>query len=365
MILHSCKDDPLSPVQDDFDPPRFNWRTVEIPRRFGFADIWAMDTSRIFLLNHDNRSLYIYSGGRTDVYNVGNYYLNEIKGLSNSEVYIFGTQIGGNMTIIKWNGAGFEYYSTTIHVFGSGVYYVRGGVVSSNEVWIASQDGISMFDGVSMTNYFYEDSLMIPNFIFRSIDNKIQYIAERWADTSYIQESLFEFRDTGFVRVFNYIGDPFPHGSYTFLVQVGGFKLGLKLYDRPKYSVCVENFTGTSFSPYFCYPKIINSTYRSVSPATGFVGSSPQNLMLVVQASDIIFDPPVGPDSTIRQTVGLVHWNGNRVSKEMGLLNYESPSDYDAFILHCINSDSYLVLTPYGYEINSESQLLHIGTKRQ
>lgn len=59
----------------------------------GFAGMWAQDTSKIFLLNHYNKSLYIVSGGNTAIQYIGNYYLNEIKGLSNTEVYIFGTEL--------------------------------------------------------------------------------------------------------------------------------------------------------------------------------------------------------------------------------------------------------------------------------
>ncbi len=260
FLFSSCSDDnPVKPTPvSEFDSARFNWRSVEIPNH-GFAGMWAHDTSKIFLINYHDHSLYIESGNIVSNHDFGVYGPNEIDGLSNTEIYIFGTDINGYMTIIKWNGGSFEYYPADklVHDFR----YVRGCAINSSEVWILSQGGIAKFDGTNMTNYACDDSLMIPIRLFRSIDNKIQYIATRNTDTT-IQQSLYEFQDTGFVRIYNDIRRVNPPRDYTFLREMNGNKFGIDINENGSYGlVCIKYFTGSSFTDYFCFDNKIHSPW--------------------------------------------------------------------------------------------------------
>jgi len=318
FLFSSCSDD--NPVKttpvSEFDSARFNWRTEDIYYH-GFAGIWAQDTANIFLLNHANHSLYKVSGGISSIFNVGDYYLNDIKGLSNSEVYLFGTGLNDNkLIIIKWNGAGFEPHISDIVVSSANANWVRGCVINSNEVWVCSQNGICKFDGINMTNYSYDDTLLIPLDLFLSYNNKVQYIGEQWVDTSYIKESLFEFQYTGFVKTYSHIADPFPNGSYVFLEQVGGYKYGVE-FNEPvglPWSVCIYNFSGDGFSQDFCFNNKIESNWHAIPKS--IVGNSLQNFILLTYTDRSIFE----------SRVGIVNWDGIKPSKELLLSPYVSPT---------------------------------------
>jgi hypothetical protein len=353
FLFSSCSDDTVSPPKppvSEFDSARFNWRTENIYYR-GFAGAWAIDTNHIFLLNHANRNLYIVSGGNTAIYYAGDYYFNEIKGISNSEVYLFGAGLYDNkLTIIKWNGSSFETHATNTIVRNT--RFIRGCAISSNEVWICSNNGISKFDGVNMTNYVYEDSLLDPDFFFLSVDNKLQYIAAKALDSVDVQACLFELRDTAFVRIFNDTIIPYPDRSSTFLEVIGGYKYGLKLNEPlgSPWSVCLQYFTGSAFMDYFCFNNKIENLH--IATSANPVGLNLQSFIFLVHTDRSLFG----------SNVGIIHWNGEKPSKELMVLPYESPYYYDTFILCCINSDNYLVLEPDGY--NPDNTWLHIGTKK-
>lgn len=350
LLFISCSEEPVKPPGEEFDPPRFNWRSVEITGE-GFVGIWALDTNDIYLLNHDNKTLHHINKGNASIYSVGNYGLNEIEGISNNEIYLFGTTPfpDNNLTIIKWNGVSFEYYPTGINA--SSDFTIRGFSANSNEIWICSQNGLSKFDGVNIINYAYEDSLLEPLDLFLSIDNKIQYISGRWVDTAHIQQCLFEFRDTGFVRIYDYTGSPYPTWSYTFLQEVAGNKIGLKISQNPN-TICIDHFTGSSFTSYFCLNEKIESPVTS--PSNNPVGVNPENFIFVVRSSDRIFEPS--------SKVGIVHWNGSKLSKEIGLAPSSFPYHSIAPIVFCISSNNYLVFEPHSF--NNDIPTLHIGTKK-
>jgi len=129
LFFVSCSDDTVTPPASDFDPPRFNWTPRDIYYH-GFAGMWALDTNTIFLLNNFNNSLYIVTGNVTDIHLVSNnYYLSEIRGISNNEIYLFGTKIPDRkLAIIKWNGGSFEFFDTDINPVN--LNEVRGCVIN-------------------------------------------------------------------------------------------------------------------------------------------------------------------------------------------------------------------------------------------
>jgi len=84
----SCGDDIVYVAKEEFDPPRFNWRSMEFPNT-GYADIWALDTNNIYMLNHTYRSLYKLNNGNVSTFYIGVYGFNQMQGISNNEIYIF------------------------------------------------------------------------------------------------------------------------------------------------------------------------------------------------------------------------------------------------------------------------------------
>jgi hypothetical protein len=74
-LFYGCNEDIIIIKQEDFDPPRFNWRSMDIYYH-GFAGMWAQDTNTIFLLNNFHSSLYIVTGNNVNIHFVdNNYYL--------------------------------------------------------------------------------------------------------------------------------------------------------------------------------------------------------------------------------------------------------------------------------------------------
>jgi hypothetical protein len=357
VILHSCKDNPITP-SEDFAPSRFYWRSIDI-QGTGFSGAWATDTNKIFLLNYYNKSLYVVSNGIISNYYVGEYYLNEIKGLSNNEVYLFGTGISDQkLTIIKWNGGGFEYYPSGIKVTGNNSSRVKGCSINSNDIWILSQNGIIKYNGTNLINYPYNDSLLEPIDIFLSNENKNQYISIRYFNESYIQQSLYELHDTAFVCIYNYKGAINPPRTYIFLQQLSGYKIGIEPNDDIK-KLCIYDFRDSSFTNYFCFNNKIVTDYWEVQ-SNNPVGINPQNFIIMVEAKDNIFNSQKEPG--ILSRVGLLHWDGKIVSKEIGLPSIISPYPYEAYILHNINPNSYLVLCPVSPNVGNST--LYIGTKK-
>jgi hypothetical protein len=347
LILSACSDDPVTPQEPEFDPPRFNWRSMEVPGD-GYAGMWALDTNNIYLVNIHNNLLYHISNGNLNSYNYGNYGINEIEGISENEVYLFGAvpYPDNNLTIIKWNGSGFEYYPTGILVNEGRT--IRGCVVSSGEVWIGSEAGLSRFNGITLQNYSYENPDVLLKNMLLSSENKVQYISERLFNETTVQQSLYEFRDSGFVLLYDEITNPFP--GYSSLNEINGIKYGLKL-NRLDRTVCFENFTGTAFSEMFCLNSKVTVTVSTQS--NNPVGISLQEFISFVEVSSIeIFVP--GYRS------GVIHWNGVRPSAEIGLSN-GFISEYERPLVHSIDANTYLVLEPQ----NPANRVLFIGTRKK
>lgn len=352
-ILSSCSDDnPVKPSASEFDTARYNWRGIEISSR-GFAAIWSLDTNKIFLANHDRHSLYVISSGIVSFYNFGsNYFVNEMDGLSNNEIYMFGGISGGQLAIIKWNGAGFEFFPANLYTNDD--RSVRGCAINSSEIWILSPLGIAKFDGNSFIYYSYADPhLIFPMKIFKSVENKIEYIANGMYDTTSLQHSLYQFEDTSFKRVYyDSVGINPPRYS-TELTELNGFKYGFYINSPLGSSsfICLKNFTGSGFSDYACFDKKIHlpNFFRP-----GYlVGINLQNCMTIVSTDPSVFT---------HTRVGVMQWNGSRLSKELEFIeNDPNGNVYDVPVLYDINESSYVFLEPHAQDINAT---LHIASRK-
>jgi hypothetical protein len=282
-----------------------------------------------------------------------NYYLSEIRGISNNEIYLFGTKMPDRkLAIIKWNGGTFEFYDSDVDPVNSNT--VRGCVVNSGEIWAGSQGGIVKFDGSNMSVYDYADSLNLLDNFFVSIEKRIQYIGLKILNNSRFQHSLFDFQDTGFVRLLNYISDPNLNLTMTYLTSVAGYKFGMEKNFNP-YSLCIDYFTGSSFNPYFCFNYKIIDTWRTVSTSTGIAGNNMQDFMSLVSSRPN--DPAFN-----NNYVGIVHWNGRKVSAEIGLFPFMEPEPFNAFILYCLNKNSFFLLCPYSEVLQNST--LYVASKK-
>lgn len=350
LVFNSCSEDPVKPAVEEFDPPRFNWRSMEVPN-IGYADIWALDTSNIYMINYYDRNLYKISNGNISVSYVGYYGLNQMQGVSNTEIYIFGGAADGILTIIKWDGAGFSYYPTNINLTGNAGYWIKGYVRNSNEIWICSQNGIAMFNGVNYQYFNYEDTTMKPNEIFLSENNTIRYICQK-EDAGGIKQSLYELQGNTFIKLFEYYKDPNINLSYIFLKEIRGNKFGIEIKQPAgaNWSMCYCNFNNYSFSSNYCFNNKIYTLpfgVRSRNP----VGVNLNNYIMFIEAESGFFE---------HYRTGIIHWNGNKFSKELGLSG-TGFLFYEAFILFNINETSNLLLEPHIVDAKST---LYIGTEK-
>jgi hypothetical protein len=286
---------------DKFDAPRFSWRTIELTES-GFIDIWALDTNNIFLLNYSEKSLYKISGGNVDHFNAGNYEMFSMAGISENEIYIFGESYAYELTFIKWNGAGFEYFPTGVFLSEYSNPWFRGCIGNSNEAWLCSQKGIAKLEGGNITTYLYPDSNMTVLDIFETPDNKIQIICERSLPGEYLQ-SLFELQDTTFTKIFDFTQPISSYFDYTYLKELNGYKYGLTFNQNNNYGlICFKNFSGAGFSDNFCINKGISLSIP--------VGSNFQDLTFIAYTEESVFE---------HSRKGILNWNGIVLSREIEL----------------------------------------------
>ncbi len=346
----SCGDDTITVIEEEFDPPRFNWRSIELPNT-GYADIWAFDTTNIYLLNHNYQSIYKINNGNISTYYIGPYGFNQMQGISNNEIYIFGTEFGITPSIIKWDGGGFTYYPTNITMPGSSGINNKHFLRNSNEIWICTKRGIAKFNGVNYDYFTYDDSTMTPDGIFLSESNTIQYICTKVESSGETTQALYELRDKYFIKIFEYAENPNIIRSTMYLKEIRGNKFGIKV-NQPEggsWSMCYNDFDNSTFSPRFCFSDELQyfaSGVRSNNP----IGYNLNNyMMLVVSGTGIFYN----------YRTGIIHWNGNKFSKELGV-GGTGLLFYETFILFNISDNSYLMLEP---NIVDAKSTLHIGTR--
>lgn len=346
----SCGDDIVYVAKEEFDPPRFNWRSMEVPN-MGYSDVWALDTSNIYMINYYDRNLYKISNGNISVSYVGYYGLNQMQGVSNNEIYIFGGAADGILTIIKWDGTGFSYYPTNINLSGNAGYWIKGYVRNSNEIWICSQNGIAIFNGINYQYYTFDDTTMTPNEIFLSENNTIQYICQK-EDAGGIKQSLYELQGNTFIKLFEYYKDPNINMSYIFLKEINGNKFGIEIKQPAgaNWGMCYYDFNNYTFSSNYCFNNKIYTLpfgVRSINPA----GANLNNYIMFIESESSFFE---------HYRTGIIHWNGNIFSKEFGLSG-AGFLFYEAYILSNIHETSYLILEPH---IADGKSTLYIGTKK-
>src|SRR5688572_9535291 len=68
FIFSSCGEDIVTPIENQFDPPRYSWTVDTIYANI--ADIWAADSNNVFFVAHLNDLIY-YNGQTYQSFNYG------------------------------------------------------------------------------------------------------------------------------------------------------------------------------------------------------------------------------------------------------------------------------------------------------
>lgn len=329
-IIYSpgCVDDTIS-SNYNIDLPRFIWRKVNLNADY-FDQVWAKDTGNVYLLSIMGTNLYKLSGG-----NLTNYYINEdpIKQLAGTEsgIAIFAMTDTRELKFIFWNGAVTEI-STGLFLSDTLGTYFRGCATDDLGAWICSQSGIVTYNNGNINRYSLDDPFFIPEEIFKSQQNTIRITGK----SREIQE-MYEFRDTAFVKIFQYEGN---NELRVLNNQACGYYI-----DEYSTGPCFYDISGTGFIENSCI-----STNIPISFGNNLSGTSFSNLILYVY-SPALFNE--------LSSIGILHWNGNKLSREFEFDPKQPGIGDPIFGFHSIDENNLLMLEGEYLRIK-----LYIGTRK-
>jgi len=324
VLFNGCDDDPVTTEKYVFETARFNWRSSEI-NETGFIDIWAQDTSQIYLLDHNQKSLALYSEGNLNRFSAGNFELVSMSGMSQNDIMLFGISADTEITFIKFNGGGFEYYPSGVFMPETYGNVFPGCYLSINEAWICSKKGIARLIGNSISTYQYPDSITTPSDIFKSSNGAIQFICAGTSSGQNVQR-IYELRDTAFVKVYEI---SIPERSLTRydLRELNG-RSYILVYTQDEYNqiVCFRILEGYNISEISCMNAGLYFFY-------GIAGLSFQNTAFVAVTTETVFG----------STRGILYWNGIVLSKELELPQPSFIMEYP-YLIEMPDNNTILVL---------------------
>ncbi len=328
-IIYStgCSDDTVS-SNYNLDLPRFNWRKVNL-NAYYIDQVWAKDTGNVYLLGSTGNNLYKLSGG-----NLTNYYIGEdpIKQLSGTErdIVIFAMTDTRELKFIFWNGSATEIFTGLFLSDTLGTYF-NGCATEDLGAWICSQSGIVSYSSGNINSYSLDDPFFIPKEIFRSHQNTIRITGK-----SREVQIMYEFRDTSFVKIFEYTG-------INELRILNNEACGYYI-DQNMTGPCFYDLSGTSFTENSCI-----STNIPISFGNNLSGTSFSNLFLYVYSTALFNE---------LSSIGILHWNGNKLSREFEF-DPQGGIGFGVFQYYSIDENNHLIL-----EGQSRFKLF-IGTKKQ
>ena len=324
-----CGDDTIS-SNYNIDLPRFNWRKVNLNTEY-FDQVWAKDTGNVYLLSIMGTDLYKLSGG-----NLTNYYISEdpIKQLAGTEsgIAIFAMTDTREFKFIFWNGSATEI-STGLFLSDTVGTYYSGCATDDLGAWICSQSGIVSFNRGNINRYSLDDPFFIPKEIFKSHQNTIRITGK----SREIQQ-MYEFRDTVFVKIFQYEGN---NELKVLNNQACGYYI-----DEYMTGPCFYDISGASFIENSCI-----STNIPISFGNNLSGSSFSNLFICVFSTALFNE--LNPN-------GILHWNGNKLSREFEFDAKQPGIGDPIFDFHNIDENNLLMLEGEYPRIK-----LYTGTRKQ
>jgi len=192
LSFFSCKDDPVTVIEEEFDPPRYDWEIDTLP--YLAYGIWAADTDFVCVMG--SGSMAIYDGDKFNYqpYNflvIGN---NTITGIDRNNIYIGGLDVSpGNLykpKLTKWNGSFFEEYIVSDTADGKSKI-ISTIALQTNDVWLGTGNGRAFhFNGVNFKNYNFDTNLAIVPF-FRDNSNNVYFCATRYFGSFFNPDSHY------------------------------------------------------------------------------------------------------------------------------------------------------------------------------
>jgi len=288
LILSACSEDPVTPQEPEFDPPRYEWKVDTLNGYI--ADIWAENQENVFLAGTFNKWIY-YNGQVYQYINYDNDFgAYTITGLDRSNVYFGGIDFSTLRPMIKkWNGSAFE--NTFVNDTSNG----RSGIISllansSNEIWMGSFNGrIYLNNGISLSTYYFDPLMEIGPFLKDEYNNL------------YVHGTIWYFNP--------------PDDS----LKVFIYKMNDNKWDLVYYKFFNNNTTDTSMNihnigneiagvNYNGIRKFDGKNFHTVIPASNFriypryFGNSFADILCPGTKGDFVYD--------------FFHWNGLKWSKE-------------------------------------------------
>lgn len=328
-IIYSpgCSDDTIS-TNYNIDLPRFNWRKINLAAD-NFDQVWAIDTGSVYLLSTMGTNLYKLSGGNFTHYYIGEDPIKQLAG-TESGIAIFAMTDTRELKFIFWNGIGTEI-STGLFLSDTVGTYYSGCATDDLGAWICSQSGIVSYNSGNINRYSLDDPFFIPKEIFMSQQNTI-----RITGRSREIQQMYEFRDTAFVKIFQYEGN---NELRVLNNQACGYYI-----DEYMTGPCFYDISGTGFIENSCI-----STNIPISFGNNLSGSSFSNLFICVFSTAIFNE--LNPN-------GILHWNGNKLSREFEFDPKQPGIGDPIFSFHSIDENNLLMLEGEYLRIK-----LYIGTR--
>jgi hypothetical protein len=314
FAFSACSDDPVTPIEPEFDPPRFDW-TIYYVDRLDYISMWCPDSSNIYLVNIDlDMITHLRDGLRVD-YPFSGFKPVYITGLSNNDIYIIGFDLlssGHPAKLKRFDGSAFSDIDIKVPNNSNLIIYT-GLAKSPNEIWFTTDKFLLKYDGTGFTDYPLKDTLENIYSIFYDRQNKLQYI-------SYSPHNFYEFT----VRLSEYQNGSWNViYSYTFdttknligLLEFGGNKFGIHRIGRQ----CLYSFE-SSFTELQCLSPYSYAEGRIIA------GQSFDNYSAVIFGID-----KLNPQS-------ICNWNGQKWSREISFVLFSNTSTR---LAQYVNDDLY------------------------
>lgn len=231
FCIYSCEDESNTLIPEptvQLDSERFNWKNIEIPSEvhalFG-SNPWMSDTDEVFIVQTSINKLFHYKGGNYNFIEFqSNIELNDIKGLSSTEGYLFGVKhLEKDIPcIFKWNGSTFielpvNVQSETKFRSINAPSFVR----NRNEMWISARGANWKFDGYNLTAFPLPDSDGYTEG-FCEKNNKLKCYYEI-NDSAHLYSKVFEFEGNSWNLVYQMIQNNgyINNGAYYYFYCIG------------------------------------------------------------------------------------------------------------------------------------------------
>jgi len=328
FAFSACSDDPVTPQESEFDPPRFEWKVDTVTGYI--VDFWAQDENNVFMVDA-LEALVHYDGEKYTYHNYGgNFQGRAIEGLSNNEIYVAGRDPFQDIPVMrKWNGANFEHIiiNDTPQV-NSAIYDIF--INSANEIWLASLNGrVYKYDGITFNMYYFDPLMFMGPFLKDEYGNlflhgTIWYFNPPSNDSDKV--FIYKFNNNNWDLVYYRLSNNNTSDTLMNIRNIGNVIAGVN-YNG------VRKFDGKDFH------KVISADNFSIYPR--YHGSS--------------FTDILCPGFQLQTTSkDIYHWNGLKWSKENILFNNYIQDVYGI-------NDTYFCST---YDIVFKTYLF-IGKKRK